>query len=538
MAFNITSIQQTRKDVSPPESAEDAGRLTIPVPRILDTYKEVRYVSIPISTLSETLRTNYRNVGLLQGDRFSIQEGIITALLEWAKAKAKAKSESGGILEVFKLPGIGAQNGLKLLALLSGMGHINYEFAAVVQALYELDRNGHTAHNMYTYIATVKNMPIMQHVTGATPVDTVTHFVKKARDIRTITAGVTSYLVADEDLQTEKYFRGLAGCQIITGGGGTGKTTTIIQAIKYFMAEKNTVMVLAPTNKAKSVLLSRLPDDCQHIVFTVDKYGFMEDFEADVLIVDECSMLTNAHFTILRKAPARMWTYLVGDVQQLPPVGTGSLFADLIAGSHHPIQRLDVNYRTESLDILDLAGGLIKGRKFRVIPSANVEVVEHPDYEAMALDINSHVITHTRAVCSHVNKLMGDMARAHGLPLKFKYTSNDDAVWYRNRMVRRRGTVYCDADTGEALERGKEFNEHHLEPGFCTTIHTAQGGGWDTVYLILDISKFEVLYNQMETALLYTAVTRAKKRLVIITGRDYINLKRYPRVTALNAGLL
>jgi hypothetical protein len=539
MAYNITSVSQCRKCMQPHTSAGEVRGAKVDIDTMVKTYQDVKYVSIPWGSIQQTTQKNYNTIGLLQGAKYNISETLITAAVEWGKAKQKAKQATAHILELFKEPGIGGVNGIKLYSLLGGVEPISYEFAAVVHALYELDRNGHTVHNFWELLDRIRALDIVSKIPGDLneTVDTIMGHVIDIRNMQTIQKGVTKYIAAQDDILTERHFKNLPGCSIITGGGGTGKTHTILEIVKYMASEGYTTMLLTPTNKAKAVLLSRLPEDCQHMVFTVDRYAYMEDFQVDVIVVDECSMLTNAHFSILRDAPAKRWTYLVGDFQQLPPVGTGSLFGDLIAGDYHNVVKLDKNYRTEAPDILRYADEVIRKRKIRINPSQNIEVTALPDYEAMVKDTNSHVITHTRAVVRHVNKIMMEIARNSGRAPKFKYMSNDSPEWYRNRMIFRKGKTYLDADTGAVVERDEDFSEHHMEPGFCTTIHTAQGGGWDTVYLILDIKNHEG-WGNMERALFYTAVTRAKKKLVIITCNDHIGLKRYSRNTLLNGGLI
>lgn len=539
MATNILNINQIPPVMQCHTSADDAAAATFDIPTLVQNFKGVKYVSIAWEQFGAPQRANYNAVGLMNGSKFSISEQVITSLMDWGKTMDRLKITKGHLLEVFKLPGVGAENGLRLYALFCGFGPIAYDFAAVIHALYELDREGHTMHTMTGYRYAIQQLPVVQAYTqnSAVKLDTIVEHVRKIRDLRSMQLGVTTYIAAAEDIQVEKYFANLQGCQIITGGGGTGKTTTVVQAVEHFAAERRRVMILTPTNKAKAVLLDRLPDKFGHMVFTVDSYAMQENYEVDVLIIDECSMLTNYHFRVIMDKPAKLWTYLVGDPQQLPPVGTGALFAGLIQKKLQPITLLEKNYRTEASDILDMATSVMQRGSIPLTPSASIKVIAEPDYDEMVREPDSHIITHTRAVTKHVNKIMLDLARHYGIPPKFKYMANDSAVWYRNRMVVRKGAKYYDADTDEYLEKGDSWADHHLELGFCTTIHTAQGGGWNTIYLILNLADFRS-WPKMEKELLYTAITRAKKRLVIITTHQKMGLKRYPRNTLISGGMV
>lgn len=150
------------------------------------------------------------------------------------------------------------------------------------------------------------------------------------------------------------------GLLILTGGPGTGKTTTINAMIKYFEAEGMDIFLAAPTGRAAKRMTEATGCEAQTIHRMLELSGGPENasgralfarneenpLEADVIIIDEMSMVDIHLMQALLKAviPGTR-LILVGDVNQLPSVGPGSVLQDLIRSKAFPVVRLTRIFR-------------------------------------------------------------------------------------------------------------------------------------------------------------------------------------------------
>lgn len=171
------------------------------------------------------------------------------------------------------------------------------------------------------------------------------------------------------------------GFTVITGGPGTGKTTTINAIIKYFSNEKLEIMLAAPTGRAAK----RMTETCGWEALTIHRLlevsaGSMEGdnragiafarneenpLETDVLIIDEMSMVDVYLMNSLLKAvPVGTRLILVGDVDQLASVGPGNVLKDIIKSETFTIVKLEKIFRqAEESDIITNAHKINHGEK-------------------------------------------------------------------------------------------------------------------------------------------------------------------------------
>ncbi len=186
-----------------------------------------------------------------------------------------------------------------------------------------------------------------------------------------------SYILADgklelDDLQETAVIEAVNhGLLIITGGPGTGKTTTINTIIKYFESENMEVILAAPTGRAAK----RMTEATGHEARTIhrllemtgaplsgsetgdagpdarfDEMHFARDEEnpldADVIIIDEMSMVDiNLMHALLKAVSVGTRLILVGDVNQLPSVGPGNVLRDMIESGRFPVVKLTKIFR-------------------------------------------------------------------------------------------------------------------------------------------------------------------------------------------------
>ena len=153
----------------------------------------------------------------------------------------------------------------------------------------------------------------------------------------------------------------LNGLMVITGGPGTGKTTTINTIIRFFQMEGLDIRLAAPTGRAakrmsettgfEAQTIHRLleicggPGDSNNAAIHFDR-NEENPLETDVIIVDEMSMVDIAIMNSLLKAvPVGTRLILVGDVDQLPSVGAGNVLKDIINSECFPVVKLEKIFR-------------------------------------------------------------------------------------------------------------------------------------------------------------------------------------------------
>ncbi len=348
---------------------------------------------------------------------------------------------------------------------------------------------------------------------------------------------------------------------VITGGPGTGKTTlvrAIIMAAQQYGAK---VRLMAPTGRAakRLAISSGVDADTIHKALEAerrdgDKTVFNKNdsdmLKEDFIIVDEASMMdVNLfyHLLLALKEDARL--ILVGDADQLPPVGPGNPLKSIIAWDEVPVVRLSQIFRQEEgSGIIENAARIRQGDMIEPEEEGDFQVVRvNSDEEAyqkvleicrafhydepeekMAIQVLSpmyrgdcgvdrlnHAIqemVHGRFLSSGVRFLVGDkvMQKRNDYD-KGVYNGDVGTVW----GVTEKKVMVSFYDKEVAYE-GEERND--LQLAYATTVHKAQGSEYDTVIFVLLPSQPMMLKRN----LLYTGVTRAKKNSILITTDDAI----------------
>ena len=139
---------------------------------------------------------------------------------------------------------------------------------------------------------------------------------------------------------------------IITGDPGTGKTTTVRGLIRLFEDEGKKVILTAPTGRStkKLELMAGASAKTIHRLLGFNRGNgyFNKKFDADVLIIDEASLLEQVLFNhLLNALPPKIKIVLVGDLGQLPPIGAGKVLEDIMESGVVPVARLTHNFRQE-----------------------------------------------------------------------------------------------------------------------------------------------------------------------------------------------
>ena len=189
-----------------------------------------------------------------------------------------------------------------------------------------------------------------------------------------------------DDMQRNAVLQAVSsGLLVVTGGPGTGKTTTINTIIRYFEGEGMEIRLGAPTGRAAKRMTEATGCEAQTIHRMLELSGAPEDgktasfmrnednpIDADVIIIDEMSMVDIFLMNSLLKAiTAGTRLILVGDVNQLPSVGPGNVLRDIIDSERFTVVKLTKIFRqAKESDIIVNAHKINDGEKFPIGPTS------------------------------------------------------------------------------------------------------------------------------------------------------------------------
>lgn len=352
------------------------------------------------------------------------------------------------------------------------------------------------------------------------------------------------------------------GVRIVTGGAGTGKTTTISGLLMAYttLNPSNTVALCAPTGRAAQ----RMTELCrtygsQVRAYTIHKlldfvpfegeskpaYDEANPLSADMIIVDEMSMVDAHLFSLLTKAvKSGALLILCGDANQLPSVGAGRVFWDLIDSGKFQFVRLTTNYRQGAGgdDIVRNANKINDGdpnlnpcSDFELIDCRNDTEMRDKVVELIQQNPNQTVLSTIRgnnAGVRALNKALQPIINTTPGGVVFGDTifkTNDTVLLNRNNydvgyVNGDIGTIVSISNSRMTVRLGSEdkiierndFKDVSL--AYAMTIHKSQGSEYDSVIIVLPPSA----PHMMARNLLYTAVTRGKKHVTLIARSEDI----------------
>ncbi len=346
-----------------------------------------------------------------------------------------------------------------------------------------------------------------------------------------------------------------SGFSVITGGPGTGKTeiTKAIVHIYKVLYEGEPVYLCSPTGRAAKRLGEATGEEAKTIHRLLGynpEIGFMVNEEnplkPGLLLADEASMMDVSLTKSLLEACAwGMQVVFIGDVDQLPSVGPGSVLRDTIDSGAVPVTRLEYIYRQEEgSGISALAHQVNQGIMPSLASDEDVTVIEISNPDEAVLAVVEHarraheqhglmgfgVLAPMHRGSSGV-KALNEAVRAALNPSARRWYAPGDKVMvvknnYQHDVFNGDLGVVCAIDVEEGsvevdfgdkpVTFGEEDDGHApleiLQLAFASTIHKAQGGEFPVCIVVLTRQHWIMLARN----LLYTAITRAKERLVVI----------------------
>lgn len=370
---------------------------------------------------------------------------------------------------------------------------------------------------------------------------------------------------------------------VLTGGPGTGKTTTLSFIIEIFESIGKKVKLCAPTGKASKRMSQATGKDASTIHRLLDM-GYNYDLDeavfaknedepilADVIIVDETSMvdilLMNNLLTAIKKGTHLI---LVGDKDQLPSVGAGNVLKDIISSELIPCMTLNKIFRQAMKSHIIVNAHRInsgqmplindKDNDFFIMNRDNSDDIQEliidlitkrlPQYyNIMPKDIQIITPMKKRDIgTQNINKILQEALNPKS-PLKNEYATkfkiyreNDRVIHIKNNYEKEwndgkeSGTGIFNGDTGTIecinnsqkiltvlFDDGKKANYDfeeldELEHSFALTVHKSQGSEYPCIILPIH----QVAPMLLTRKILYTAITRAKKLLIIIATNKTI----------------
>ncbi len=382
---------------------------------------------------------------------------------------------------------------------------------------------------------------------------------------------------------------------IITGGPGVGKTTVVGDIVRRANIAKLKVYLAAPTGRAAK----RLGESCRRNAMTIhrmlkwdpEKKSFVfnskRPMSCDMLIVDEVSMLDIQLALFLFRAVAPGTTViLVGDSDQLPSVGPGTVLMDLILSGAAHVSHLSKIYRQgEGSRIVANAHAVNAGRMpdLSIVPKTTLSDfywIEQENPEEVVKAITSmvrdripqrfkfnpmrdiQVLTPmnrgscgTKAMNEHLQSILNpdSKGKPHFLFGDRKFISGDRVMQIRNNYDK--GVFNGDMgrlvfiDHGEkifkiAFQEGEMVEYDFIEAdqivlAYAITVHKSQGSEFPAVIMPILTQQYIMLHRN----LLYTGMTRAKKLMIIIGSRKALsmavgNIRQEPRFSLLKPRLM
>ena len=376
------------------------------------------------------------------------------------------------------------------------------------------------------------------------------------------------------------------GLLILTGGPGTGKTTTVKGIIAMMKNRGLRVALAAPTGRAAQRMTELTGSEAKtiHRLLETERrdgepeptfvHNLRNPLDLDAVIVDELSMVDVLLFSALLDAlPLHCRLILVGDVDQLPPVGAGNVLSDLIAGGRIDVISLDKVFRqAQKSRIVTNAHRVVAGKMpeldcntpdsdFFFLNTASVYAVPRKVVELVTRRIPAgygmdsikdiQVLCPSRKGAAGTAYLNAQLQSALNPPDKHKaelvtmgrtlregdrvmqIKNNYDVPWFKKNGDSGAGVFNGDIGILTRIDRGQDIlnvrfddreamyslqNADQLDLAYAMTVHKSQGSEFSAVVMPTIGASPKLCYRN----LFYTALTRAKSLLILVGTRESI----------------
>lgn len=377
-----------------------------------------------------------------------------------------------------------------------------------------------------------------------------------------------------------------SGIMVLTGGPGTGKTTTINTIINLFRIAGKKVVLAAPTGRAAKRMTETTKKEAQTIHRLLEMAFDMDDrvifskseeepIDADVVIVDEASMIDIFLMDNLLKAIGKNTRLiLVGDVDQLPSVGAGNVLNDIISsGVVNTIKLTEIFRQAKESNIIvnahrinngediianqkngdfyfinkegdeeilreirSLVGGRLS-KFYKVDPLKDIQVLSPMRKGSVGVTSMNYELQQVLNPRKNERLEVELMKRVFRVGDKVMQIKNNYSKKWENEAGNDSGEGIYNGDIGYVYHIDKQnktiyilFDEHkifkykydeldEIEHCFCTTVHKSQGSEFPVVVIPMSWGPPMLLSRN----LLYTAVTRAKKLVVVVGQKKYLD---------------
>ena len=366
--------------------------------------------------------------------------------------------------------------------------------------------------------------------------------------------------ISYDDVQAEAIHRAAnSKVMVLTGGPGTGKTTTTQGIIQAFLDKGLSILLAAPTGRATKRMSEATGREAKTIHRLLEfkppegyKRNEENPLEGDVLLVDECSMIDIMLMNSLLKAvPANMRLVLIGDVDQLPSVGAGNVLRDIIDSEAVPVVRLTKIFRQAQQSRIitnahkvnegkfpDISNGknsdffFLNREEPEVIAKEIVELVKNklPNYYKVKPSEIQVLTPMQKGIIGAIN-LNQELQKAINPSMEgirrggYIFKQYDKVMQIRNNYDKE----VFNGDIGRILEIDTEDNTltvlfdgrkvlyeaselDELVQAYACTIHKSQGSEYPIVVMPVSMTHFMM----MQRNLIYTGITRSKKVCVVV----------------------
>ncbi len=359
---------------------------------------------------------------------------------------------------------------------------------------------------------------------------------------------------------------------IITGGPGTGKTTIIKAIVQIYQSLVNNllssdIVLLAPTGRASkrisestlrkaSTIHKFLKWNKETKEFSVNKYN---PVSVKAVIIDEFSMVDIFLFnSLLDGLPINVKLILVGDANQLPSIAPGNILDDLLSVEGIPNKKLETIYRTSNQSYIIPFANNIKTRTllesvpngysdFKFILSEDMKIkyyvndicikakekgINIEDFQVLipmykgenGIDninimlqgiFNPKSEEKSEIIIRNIVYRVGDKVLQLVNDVENNIYNGD--IGYIKRINNSMSIIEIDFNGNVVVYKKNKFDE--FTHAYAISVHKSQGSEYDTVLLIVSSNMKRMLYNK----LIYTAVTRAKKGLIVVGSLESVN---------------